>query len=402
MNESERPEQGRLGENILMFCRTLRASGIPVGPGQVLDALRAALFVGIRRRDELCWALRAVLIRDPGQFRLFEQAFHLYFRNPRLLERMIALLLPTIERPAGEGEATVRRLSEALTDARHDAPEEGVAVEVDRSGSYSPSEILRHKDFEQMSLAEQREARDLIVDDIRPLKRLPTRRYRPNPGGRRFDLRRSMRLMIRNDGQLIRLAKKRHVERPPALVVICDISGSMSRYSRMFLHFAHALAAREQSVHSFVFGTRLTNITRRLNERDVDQALRMVAAEVQDWDGGTRIAASIERFNREWARRVLSGNAIVILLSDGLERDTAADLEFQMARLRRSCRQLIWLNPMLRYADFAPRAFGIRKMLPHVDLFPPAHNVDSLSGLVRLLNRQHRFEPDIFGQSTAA
>lgn len=402
MNESERPGQGRLGENILMFCRTLRASGIPVGPGQVLDALRAAVLVGVRRRDELCWALRAVLIRDPGQFRLFEQAFHLYFRNPRLLERMIALLLPTIERPAGEGEATIRRLSEALADTRHDTPEEGVAVDVDRSGSYSPSEVLRHKDFEQMSLAEQREARDLIVEEIRPLKRQPTRRYRPHPGGRRFDLRRSMRLMIRNDGQLIRLAKKRRVEQPPALVVICDISGSMSSYSRMFLHFAHALAAREQSVHSFVFGTRLTNITRRLNERDVDQALRLVATEVQDWDGGTRIAASIERFNREWARRVLSGNAIVILLSDGLERDTEADLGFQMARLRRSCRQLIWLNPMLRYADFAPRAFGIRKMLPHVDLFLPAHNVDSLTGLVRLLNRQHRFQTGISGQSIAA
>ncbi|MDH4107030.1 MAG: VWA domain-containing protein [Gammaproteobacteria bacterium] len=401
MSPAGQRDTGRLGENILMFCRTLRAAGIPAGPAQVLDALRAVAIVGVRRRDEFCWALRAVLVRDPGQFRLFEQAFHMYFRNPRLLERMIALLLPTIERPAGEGEATIRRLSEALSEKQAEAAEEGVAIEVDRAGSYSPSEILRHKDFEQMSLAEQREARQILRQEIRPLRRLPTRRYRTHPGGRRFDLRRSMQLMIRNDGQLIRLARKRRIERPPALVVICDISGSMSRYSRMFLHFAHVLAAREQSVHSFVFGTRLTNITRRLAERDVDEALRHVSTEVQDWDGGTRIGASIRRFNHDWARRVLAQNAVVVLLSDGLERDTGSDLEFQMERLRRSCRQLIWLNPMLRYTDFAPRAFGIRKMLPHVDLFLPAHNVDSLAGLVRILNEQHRFISEA-SQVTAA
>jgi len=396
------PDSGRLADNILMFGRTLRSAGIPVGPAQVLDAMRAAVTVGLRRRDELCWALRAVLVKDPGQFRLFEQAFHLYFRNPRLLERMIALLLPTIERPAGEGEAKIRRLDEALTDSHQETAEEGVAVEIDRSGSWSASEILRHKDFEQMSLREQREARELLRMEIRPLRKLPTRRYRSHPAGRRFDLRRSMRLMIRNDGQLIRLARQRRVRRPPALVVLCDISGSMSRYSRMFLYFAHALSARELSVHCFVFGTRLTNITRRLADRDIDDALRQVSADVQDWDGGTRIAESIRRFNQDWARRVLARNAVVILLSDGLERDTDSDLEFQMERLRGSSRQLIWLNPMLRYAEFAPRAFGIRKMLPHVDLFLPAHNVDSLTGLVRILNRQQRFPDNVAGRTAAA
>jgi uncharacterized protein with von Willebrand factor type A (vWA) domain len=200
-------------------------------------------------------------------------------------------------------------------------------------------------------------------------------------------LRRSLKRMMQNDGQLVELAKKRRSKRPPALVLICDISGSMSRYSRIFLHFAHALRAQNPELHTFVFATRLTNISRRLADRDCDQALAEVAAAVSDWDGGTRIADCIERFNVDWSRRVLARDAVVILLSDGLERDSETNLEFQMQRLKRSCRQLIWLNPMLRYADFEPKAAGIRAMLPQVDLFLPAHNVDSLSALCTVLRQ---------------
>lgn len=376
----------RLTDNVLLFCRTLRTAGLPIGPGQVIDATVAIARAGIQRRDDFYWALRAVLATDPSQFRLFDQAFHLYFRNPRLLERMIKLMLPTVTREAGEdaGEAAVRRLMEAMADGS-DEPADDVIVETDHAGSYSRREVLRKKDFEQMSLEEQREAKQLVREEIAALAEVPTRRFRRSNHGHRYDLRRSMQLMLRNNGQLIELARKRRRYRPPTLVLLCDISGSMSRYSRVFLHFAHGLSARQQAVHSFVFGTRLTNITRRLRDRDVDRSMSQVAAGVDDWGGGTRIADCLARFNVEWGRRVLGQSAVVVLLSDGLERDSGADLAFQMQRLHGSCRRLIWMNPMLRYEKFEPKAAGVRKMLPHVDLFIPAHNVESLAGLSREL-----------------
>ena len=381
-------KKGQLAENILLFCRTLRRAGLPIGPGQVIDAGLAVLQSGIERRDDFYFALRAVLVTNPTQFRLFDQAFHIYFRNPRLLERMMGLLLPTLERVSDEagGEEAIRRLMEAMPgETEHDDGE--VVIEIDQSGSSSHREFLRQKDFEQMNLQEQREAKKMLREKIDVIKKVPVRRYRADIHGRRYDLRRSMQLMMRNNGQLIQLAKKRRQLRPPTLVLICDISGSMSRYSRIFLHFAHTLSSRRQTVHSFVFGTRLTNISHRLADKDVDRALAKVSAEVKDWDGGTRIADCLKRFNVDWGRRVLTGNSVVLLLSDGLERDVESDLGFQMERLQRTCAQLIWMNPMLRYVKFEAKAMGIKTMLPHVDLFLPAHNVASLMQIAQVLSR---------------
>ncbi len=379
----------RIAENVVLFCRTLRRAGIPVGPGQVIDAVKAIARTGIERRDDFYVALRAVLATDPTQFRLFDQAFHIYFRNPRLLERMMSLLLPTLERddPASDQEAAIRRLMEAMSSGESRDGEE-LVIEIDQAGSWSHREILRRKDFEDMSLEELAEASRLLEQGADIAMAVPTRRFRADPFGRRYDLRRSMRLMLRNNGQLLLLARKKRKQKPPTLVLICDISGSMSRYSRMFLHFAHALTSTDQTVHSFVFGTRLTNITRWLKDRDVDRALKRVSEEVEDWDGGTRIGDCLASFNRDWSRRVLSGRDVVVLLSDGLERDSAHDLSFQMRRIRGSADELIWLNPMLRYDGFEPRAGGIRAMLPHVDRFLPAHNVVSLSDLGTLLRRE--------------
>jgi uncharacterized protein len=375
---------GHLPENVIGFCRTLRRAGVPVGPGEIADALVAVSATGLARRDDVYRALRAVLVKDPAHFRVFRQAFHVYFRSPRLLERLPALALPD-DAGAGEAatEAPVRRLLEALaTDAGEPADE---TPDIDRSLTWSSREVLAQKDFEQMTVAELVAAKELLQKRVAPLADVPTRRFRPAAAGRRYDLRRSMQRMLRNDGQLLQLVRKQRVQRPPPLVLICDISGSMSRYSRMFLHFAHAIRAKHRNVATFVFATRLTNITRRLAEKDVDRALARVAADVADWDGGTRIADCLERFNVDWGRRVLAQNAVVVLLSDGLERDSESNLAFQMQRLRLSCRRLVWLNPVLRYAAFEPKASGIRKMLPHVDLFLPAHNVDSLAALARLL-----------------
>ena len=380
--------EGRLADNILLFCRTLRNAGLPIGPGQVIEAGSAVLQTGIERRDDFYFALRAVLVNDPTQFRIFDQAFHIYFRNPRLLERMIGLLLPTISREdsSDDRDAAIRRLMESLTQGEKEQDSETV-IEIDRSASYSRREILRRKDFEQMSLQEQSEVKQLLREELNIIGDIATRRFRPHPFGHRYDLRRSMQLMMRNNGQLIELAKKKRRLRPPTLVLICDISGSMSSYSRIFLHFAHALSSHRRSVHSFVFGTRLTNISHRLVDKDVDRALAQVAEDVQDWDGGTRIADCLERFNVDWGRRVLAGRSVVILLSDGLERDSESNLEFQMQRLHRTCDQLIWMNPMLRYEFFEAKAMGIRAMLPHVDLFLPAHNLESLAQLGQILRR---------------
>jgi len=385
-------DSGRLAANILMFCRTLRNAGLAVGPGRVIEAMAAVRRAGIERRDDFYWALRAVLVNDPAQFRLFDQAFHIYFRNPRLLERMMSLLLPTLEQDAAksEKEAPVRRLLEAMAANNDIGEDESARIEIDQSASWSRREVLRHRDFEDMSLEEQGQAIRLMRSEMLAIADVATRRFRPHPFGHRYDLRRSMRLILRNNGQPIELARKSRRRRPSPLTLICDISGSMSRYSRAFLFFAHLMSMRHHEVHTFVFGTRLTNITRRIANRDVDKALTAVSQEVKDWDGGTRIAECLERFNVDWSRRVLAQNAVVILLSDGLERDSKADLDFQMQRLHRSCRSLIWLNPMLRYPEFAPRAMGIRTMLPHVDLFLPAHNIDSLSQLGRLLQQDRQ------------
>lgn len=372
----------KLAHNILLFARTLRTAGLPIGTSQVIEALLAVVRTGIERREDVYWALRAVLIKQPAHVHIFNQAFHLYFRNPRLLERLMALLLPNAigETSIEKSARASRRLLEAVSQVRDSDPE-GAEIELDQSRSWSDREILGEKDFEQMSLEEQREAKELLLNSLEPLRQRPTRRFRADARGHRYDLRRSLRLMLRGSGHIIPLARKRRITRSPDLILICDISGSMSSYSRMFLHFAHALTHQEACVHSFVFGTRLTNISHRLQHRDVDLSLQEIAHDVKDWDGGTRIAECLRVFNQRWTRRVLARDSVVILLSDGLERDSELDLEFQMMRLHRSCRNLIWMNPMLRYEQFEPIAAGIRKMLPHVDMFVPAHNINSLTSM---------------------
>jgi uncharacterized protein with von Willebrand factor type A (vWA) domain len=387
--ETDNTAQGRLAMNILHFCRTLRQAGMPVGPGAVVDSLAAVVTTGIRRRDDFHAALRAILVRSPGEFRIFDQAFHVYFSDPRLLNRLMSL--PALPRDAAglPVERVIHQLMASLqADPESDTGEK--RSDSDRSGQHSAWEVLRHKDFEQMNAVELAESRFMLRESVHPARKIRTRRFRSSGSGSRYDLRRSMRIMWRNDGELIELALRRRQERPPSLVLLCDISGSMSRYSRMFLQYAHALSRRYPVVHVFVFGTRLTNISRLLRDCDADRALGKVVGGVPDWDGGTRIADCLQTFNFEWSRRVLAGGASVVLLSDGLERDSGSRLSGQMQRLRHSCRELIWMNPMLRYEAFEPRASGIRAMLPHVSRFVPAHNVASVTALAQMLARSSR------------
>ncbi|HEV2432296.1 MAG TPA: VWA domain-containing protein, partial [Burkholderiales bacterium] len=219
------------------------------------------------------------------------------------------------------------------------------------------------------------------------------RRFRPHRYGHRIDLRRTLRESLREGGEVIPLVRAAPRTLHPPLVVLCDISGSMNPYSRMFLHFLHAITNDRDRVSVFVFGTRLTNITRQLRHRDVDVAMGKVADAIKDWSGGTRIGASLREFNFKWGRRVLAQNACVLLVSDGLDREAGEGLAEEMERLAKSCRQLVWLNPLLRYEKFEARPAGVRAMLPHVDLFLPVHNLKSLVDLARTLSTPIKDRP---------
>jgi len=383
---------GKLAENVMHFARVLRAAGLPVGPNKVIDALRALQVAGIARRDDFYWTLAAVFLDKREQFEIFDQAFHIFWRDPQMLERVMALLLPQVYGRANPDEPPPppSRLAEALLpeakqadQGEDDAPEQ---IEIDAAFTVSEREVLQKTDFESMTNEELAQAKKLIATLRMPLPMVRTRRLRRDPHGTRIDMRASLRASLRSGADMIALERRSQTRRHPPLVVLCDISGSMSRYSRMFLHFLHAITNDRDRVYTFVFGTRLTNITRHLRHRDVDVALTHVAQAVADWSGGTRIGTSLREFNLRWSRRVLGQNAVVLMITDGLDRDLGHELREQMERLDKSCRRLVWLNPLLRYEGFEPRPAGVRAMLPHVDAFLPAHNIESLVDLARTLS----------------
>lgn len=392
--ETTADSSGRFARNVMHFARTLRAAGLPVGPGRVLEALRAVERVGFASRDDLYWTLHAVFVNRRDQRELFDQCFHIFWRDPQLLERMMHLLLPTLEgeHPPAPQEEVSRRVAEALAPREGgqgaSEDEEPPELELDAVLTYSARELLQAKDFEQMTADELAQARREIGRLRLPIMRVPTRRFVGDPHGRRIDLRRTLRQSLRGGSGSIELARKKRRERHPPLVILCDISGSMSRYSRMLLLFMHAITNDRDRVHSFLFGTRLTNVTRYLRNRDIDLALQRIGGLVQDWAGGTRIGACLKEFNRVWSRRVLGQGAVVILISDGLDRDAGEGLAAETERLHKSCRRLIWLNPLLRYDAYAPISTGAKAMIRHVDDFRPAHNLGSLRDLTTVLSRE--------------
>jgi len=374
---------GRLAENVMHFARVLRRAGIAVGPDRVIDALKALGVVGVTRRDDFYWTLAALFLDRREQFELFDQAFHIFWRDPRMLERVMALMLPKVYgRGRPEESEPFRRVAEALlpraSERQPDTAAQRQEMALDAAYTVSEREVLQRADFESMSAAELAQAKRMIAQLRLPIPEVRTRRLTPHPRGALVDMRATLRASLHAGADVIPLRRRAHARRHPPLVVLCDISGSMSRYSRMFLHFLHAVTNDRDRVHTFVFGTRLTNITRHLRHRDVDLALNAVAQAVADWSGGTRIGASLREFNLRWSRRLLGQNAVVLMITDGLDRELGDGLDMQMERLHRSCRKLIWLNPLLRYEGFEPRPAGVRAMLPHVDAFLPAHNIATL------------------------
>ncbi len=383
---------GKLAANIMHFARVLRGAGLPVGPASVIDALDAALSGSLRSRDEFYWTLHAILVKRREHREVFDQAFHVFWKKPKMLEQLMQLMFPEIARAAGEKprEPGFRRLAEAMFDqneaqSRREKPE---VLELDATFTASADDILRAKDFEQMTLAEQMQAKVAIARLRLQRREFLTRRFQPAQAGEHIDMRRTLRQSLRAGGHMIDLARRDRKIRQRPLVVLCDISGSCSNYSRMFLHFLHGLVNDRGDVTVFLFGTRLTNITRELQHLDVDEAIAKVSAAVKDWSGGTRIGATLREFNYKWARRVLTQGADVLLMTDGLERDDTAQLSKEMQRLRRSTKKIVWLNPLLRFERFEAKAAGIRAMMPHVNEFRPVHSLNSLSDLADALGKR--------------
>ena len=393
------------------FARVLRVAGLPVGSDRTMLALQALQMAGLASRQDLHSVLSACLLDSARHRALFDQAFDLFWRDPDLTGRMRAMLLPKIQLKPGAlpGPAENRRLGEALFPHRPNAPPPPPAeekIEIHADLTWSQRELLQKADFDTMSSDEWRQATRLLAQLRLAFEPLQTRRHKPAAHPGRADWRATLAQMGRAGAELLTPRWQQRRTRPPPLVLLADISGSMSRYTRMLLHFAHALARSGAGpVESFVFGTRLTRTTRLLKNRDPDAAVTQVVHDVQDWSGGTRITQCLQQFNRQWSRRVLSGNATVLLISDGLEHQDATDptqpmqptLGAQMERLHKSCRRLLWLNPLLRFDAFEPRASGVRAMLPHVDAHLPCHNLQSLADLVQHLSaaaRPHLLNPE--------
>ncbi len=384
------PRPGRLARNVVAFSRLLRDAGLPIGLDQSISALRAVEAVGLERREDVRAALAATLTSRREHQPVFDAAFEAFWRDPKLVERMMAALLPTI---AGRGKpptASQRpaRLEQALHAGPRAAPKPSAPgsedeVTIDAMLTWSDRERLRTRDFESMTVEEFREAVRLVREVPVPVDPVPVRRWRAARRGG-VDLRGTLRRMAR-DPSLGAVARRARRERPAPLVILCDVSGSMERYARVLLHWGHALMRARPRVAVFTFGTRLTDVTRALRHRDPDHAVEAAARAVEDWSGGTRIGPSLDAFNRHWARRVLTGNAAVLLVTDGLDRADDGSLGAAAAQLARFARRVVWLNPLLRYDGFEPRAAGVRALLPHVDRHLPVHSLARLEDIGRAL-----------------
>lgn len=386
-----RPQQNhQLTRHVIGFGRVLRRAGLPVGTAQIMDALRALQLVGLRRRDDVYQAFYSIFVTHRDQVELFDQAFDLFWRSPSQLPSMMSLLLPRSPVPASQPPASLR-VRQAMQESRlqipplksrkprQDPPEPEIVF------TYSPQEILRKKDFADFTTDEILEARRMLAEMRWPIEPYETRRRVPDPQGHLLDLRQTIRRSLRHHGEFVHLRWRGSGEKVRPLVVLCDISGSMERYSRMLLHFMHAITEGMQRVETFVFGTRLTRITRYLSKKDIDVAIREVSQVVNDWAGGTKIGEALKDFNFLWARRVLRNGAVVLIISDGWDRGNVELLEQEIQRLSRSCYRLIWLNPLLGYEGYEPLTRGMQTAMPYIDDFLPVHNLESLEQLGRHL-----------------
>jgi len=363
------------------FARLLHDAGLEAGPRRLTDATRALGLIDLKQHDDFRNSLRAVFVSRKEDIPTFEAAFDIFWAPPD--PRAAAGMMPGRHRPLPLSPERAQAWSNALGLNASQMNRENEAEFPASSSGYSAEELLRQKDFEQMTWAETEQVRRLLEEAPWRVAERRTRRLRPSGSGR-IDLRRSARHAIRSSGELMTLFRRKPRVRRRPLVLICDVSGSMERYSRLLMIFAHAIARRED-LEAFVFSTRLTRITRLLRHRDLDRALDLVSKGVHDFSGGTRIGDALGDFNRHWARRVLGHGAVVIIVSDGWDRGDPSHLSAELVHLRRSAHRLIWLNPLLGSEGYEPLTRGMVAALPHCDDFLTAHNVQALDDLGRLL-----------------
>jgi uncharacterized protein with von Willebrand factor type A (vWA) domain len=369
------------------FARLLHDAGLEAGPGRLTDSARALDHVDLSSEMDFRAALRTSFVSRKEELPLFEAAFDIFWAPPD--PRLAAGAIPGRSRPLPLEPERARAWMKILGLQQPQMPREDGEEGVPPSSSgYSAEELLRQKDFDHMSWQESEQVRRLLEQAPWKVADRKTRRLGSAPRGA-VDLRRTARRAIRSSGELVRLMHRQPKLRRRPLVLICDVSGSMERYSRLLLIFAHAIARRED-VETFVFSTRLTRITRLLRHRDIDRALDHIGRRVQDFSGGTRIGLALAEFNRRWARRVLGHGAVVIVISDGWDRGDVEVLEHELSRLRRSAHRLIWLNPLLGSEGYEPLTRGMAAALPHVDDFLSAHSVKALDDLGRLLSGLER------------
>ncbi len=399
LTKLDRAQADLLLARIVDFARLLWELGLDVGPDSIVDVVRSLPLINVGRMDEFYTFLKVSLVSKHEQEALFDQAFWYFWQarssgssNQEALphERkrgQRTLPLPESRRQRNEQASTRFQLRSNMLTQRHPSSRLAQARrrshdeeddQSERRRTYSQEEVLRSKDFEHFTWDEMQEARALMSRKRWRLSERNTRRLRPAIHGNQLDLRRTFRRSLHTGGEPIVLARRTIRRKPRPLVIICDISGSMSLYSRLLLHFVHTVSNGLSNVETFVFATRLTRITRQLARRDVDIAIEDVTKVVQDWSGGTRIGESLHTFNYLWARRVLGRGAVVLIISDGWDRGDTRILSEEMARLRRRSHRIIWLNPLLGQEDYRPVTAGMRAALPFIDEFLPANTLDSL------------------------
>jgi uncharacterized protein with von Willebrand factor type A (vWA) domain len=369
-----------LPEHVLAFGYLLREMGIAVSPGQMVDLVGALEHISLANREDFKAAMRCMLILRHEDLPLFDMAFEFFWRKAAgndLETELMQMVIPQVKVPRKQLRLPKRPPPEQPPEAEQEQEREEIELQL----TFSRDEALHHKDFGQFSWEEVQACKDLMRQMRWKVKERPTRRRKPARIGRILDFRRTLRQNMRYGGEPVELAWRETQTEPRPLVVICDISGSMERYSRILLQFVHTITADYPHVESFVFGTRLTRITRQLRHRDIDEAVESVTRQVVDWSGGTRIGEAVREFNFRWGRRVLGRGPVVLLISDGWDRGDPEMLSREMDRLQRSCHRLIWLNPLLGSPGYEPLTLGMQAALPYVDDFLPVHNLVSLEQL---------------------
>jgi uncharacterized protein with von Willebrand factor type A (vWA) domain len=408
------------GERLLFrlteFGRLLWESGLNVGPRQMLDVAETLNYIDIKNKEDFYNTLKSSLLTRHEQEPIFDQMFGYYWfmrdnpnkktdRGGAAKREERQMRLPPSERKRLAEHLNTNELRKELRQEMRQTERRRTHQEQDRyddendeappqGTAYSAIEQLRKKDFENFTWDEVQEAKRLMAEMRWHLGLRLTRRKKPARNGSYPDMRRIVRRNLKYGAELLELTWRETKLKPRPLVIICDISGSMSLYSRLLLHFIHTISNGLLNVEAFVFGTRLTRITRQLKKRDVDDAVRDVSKSVQDWSGGTRIGDALHYFNHKWAKRVLGRGAVVLIISDGWDRGDASVLQAEMDRLQHNCHRLIWLNPLLGSPDYRPLTIGMKTALPYIDNFLPAHNLDSLIYLGNLLSTIDDSKPD--------